>query len=99
MRQELSPPCFRLNRVDFWYNFNMKARELKEYRNRWKAVEAIENEEQQHASLDFRWRQLNSLLSMATALGLEIKVDQDEVDRVRRRWNRLRDLSQERSGG
>jgi hypothetical protein len=76
----------------------MEARELKEYRDRWKAVVAIEKEEQRQANLDFRWRQLNSLVGMAIALGLVFGAGPDEVQMVRRRWNLLKDLSNDRSG-
>jgi hypothetical protein len=77
----------------------MKVEELREYRNRWKAVAVIEKEEQRQASLEFRWRQLNRLLAMATALGLKMNLSQGQVNIVRRRWNRLKDLSEDRHGG
>ena len=77
----------------------MEARELKEYRDRWKAVEVIEKEEQRQVGLDLRWRQLNSLLSIAIALGLEFNANLDEVVIVRRRWNLLKDLSKDRFEG
>lgn len=77
----------------------MEAQELRAYRSRWKAVTSFETEERRQASLELRWRQLNTLLAMATALGLNVKVNQSEVDTVRRRWNLLKGLWQERSGG
>jgi hypothetical protein len=76
----------------------MEARELKEYRDRWKAVVAIEKEEQRQANLDFRWRQLNSLVVMAIALGLVFGASPDEVQMVRCRWNLLKDLSNDLYG-
>jgi hypothetical protein len=77
----------------------MDAKELKEYRARYQAVDAFEKEEQRQATVDDRWRQLNSLLNIAAALGLVVENDQDEVDIVRRRWKRLKDLYLDRSRG
>ena len=77
----------------------MDAKELREYRSRWDAVVAVEREEQRQASVETRWRQLNRLLAMAAALGLDVRVGQREVDTVRRRWNLLKDLSQGHAQG
>ena len=77
----------------------MKVEQLRAYRNRWKAVAAIEKEEQRQANLEFRWRQLNTLLTMATASELKTNLNQGKVDSVRRRWNLLKYLSQNSSGG
>lgn len=76
----------------------MDVSELQAYRNRWKAVAAFENEERRQAALAFRWQQLNRLLTMAAALGLELSNRRRETDIVRYRWNRLKDLVQGRSG-
>lgn len=70
----------------------MDAMEMQEYRSRWRAVVAIEREEQQIASVDFRWRQLNSLLNMAVGLGLLGGAKPSEVERIRQRWNLLKEL-------
>jgi hypothetical protein len=77
----------------------MEAEELREYQDRWRAVVAVEREEQRQASVESRWRQLNRLLAMAAALGLKMNASQGDVDTVRRRWNRLKDLSQSRPQG
>lgn len=61
---------------------------VKEYRDRWEAVAAIELEEQRSASVDQRWRQLNAILQLARGLGLSPAKPDDET--VYRRWARLK---------
>jgi hypothetical protein len=65
---------------------------LKEYRRRWQAVAAVEEVEQQKASLALRWQQLNSIIRLAAGLRLPADRDVKEVDAVRRRWNMLKDI-------
>ena len=77
----------------------MEVEELREYQDRWKAVAAVEREEQRQASEESRWQQLNRLLAMAAALGLKENVSQGDVDAVRRRWNRLKDLAEDHTQG
>lgn len=63
-----------------------------EFRDRWQAVEAVEALEQQTASIELRWRQLNSILRMAIGLGLTVtKSPEDEII-VYQRWVKLRNL-------
>ena len=40
------------------------------YRDRWMAVNKIEMQEQQSASIALRWQQLNSIYRLAKVLGL-----------------------------
>lgn len=65
---------------------------LKAYRKRWQAVVEIENLERQQASFSLRWQQVNSLLRMASALGLVSKSEELQAAEVLQRWNRLRSL-------
>jgi hypothetical protein len=67
----------------------MDQRLVREYRARYKAVAAIEVEEQRSASMALRWRQLNALIQMAIDLGLPLKSDEDESG-VWERWNQLK---------
>ncbi len=69
----------------------MDARLLKEYRDRWRAVRAVEIEEQRRASITVRWQQLNALYAMARDLGLSDQTREDEIETVRQRWARLKD--------
>ena len=71
----------------------MDVEELREYQDRWRAVAAVEREEQRQASVESRWRQLNRLPAMTAALGLSVEANQGEGNTVRRRWNLLKDLS------
>ncbi|HEX9974692.1 MAG TPA: hypothetical protein VGD14_21690 [bacterium] len=65
---------------------------MREFRDRWKAVEAVEAEEQKSASVELRWQQLNSILRMAIGLGLP-RIESTENDViVYQRWVKLRSL-------
>lgn len=67
----------------------MDAQLVREYRERWDAVAAVEAEEQRMASMTLRWQQLNSILRLAAGLGLPLtETDDDEV--VYHRWSELR---------
>jgi hypothetical protein len=65
---------------------------LKAYQNRWQAVAEIKNAELQQTTICQRWKQLNALLRMAAALGLQPENDIEEDDIIYQRWNRLREL-------
>ena len=65
---------------------------LKAYQNRWQAVAEIKNAELQQATIRQRWKQLNTLLRMAAALGLQPENDIEEDDIIYQRWNRVREL-------
>ena len=65
---------------------------MKEFRERWQAVEAIEAEEQRAASIASRWRQLNAILQMAIDMGLDLsELGRDDDEIVWRRWAQLKD--------
>lgn len=61
---------------------------LQKYRQRWAAVEEIEKQEAREASFEQRWQQLNNLVGMARALGINIS-DENEEEVARHRWLRL----------
>ena len=63
--------------------------ELKAYLTRWQAVEEIERQELQNATLELRWKQLNAVSGMA--IGLDIyKSREDEIE-VIQRWVKLKE--------
>ncbi len=59
----------------------------KQYYNRWRQVAQIEHQEQQAASLQQRWIQLNSLWRLAVGLNLLPVTDKTLVWQ---RWARLK---------
>ena len=63
--------------------------QAREYRARWQAVAAIEEEEQRASSVQSRWQQLNAILRLAAGLGLNM-AQPDEEEAVRARWARLK---------
>jgi hypothetical protein len=63
---------------------------MKNFRERWQAVAAIEAEEQRSASIALRWQQTNAILRMAIGLGLPLE-EADESERlVHYRWAQLK---------
>lgn len=62
---------------------------LKAYCARWQAVAEIERQELQTASLELRWRQLNSVIGIAVGLGIFTPAD-DEIE-VFQRWAKLKE--------
>ena len=50
----------------------MDAQRVKEFRDRWQEVEAIEIEEQRMASVALRWQQLNAIFRLAVGLGVTL---------------------------
>lgn len=70
----------------------MQASDLKDYINRWRAVEEIEREEALAMTTEDRWRQLNAIYGIAQALGLLEKMGDDGEEEVWARWNKLRGL-------
>ena len=62
---------------------------LKAYRARWQAVEEIERQELQTASLELRWQQLNAVIGIAIGLGIFMPAE-DEIE-VFQRWARLKE--------
>lgn len=65
---------------------------LKAYQKRWQAVAEVKNTELQRTTICQRWQQMNALLRMAAALGIQPEKDFEEDDIVYQRWNRLREL-------
>jgi len=68
----------------------MDDQQVREFRDRWKAVAAIEAEEKRVASMALRWQQMNTILCLAMGLGLPLTEPDAEEEVVRRRWARLK---------
>lgn len=68
----------------------MREQMMKDFRERWQAVAAIEAQEQRSATVALRWQQTNSILLMAIGLGLPLE-ETDESERlVHHRWAQLK---------
>ena len=65
------------------------ADDLKAYRARWNAVEAVQRKERLSSSLSLRWQQLNIAYGMAKSLGW-LRPDLSEVG-VFERWAKLKE--------
>jgi len=63
---------------------------MKAFRQRWQAVEEIEQQEQRIASTATRWQQLNAILRLAIGLGLWPRQEDGSEIEVRERWVRLK---------
>ena len=63
---------------------------VKEFRDRWQAVAAIEAEEQRKASIALRWQQTNAILRLAIGLGLPLTEPDEEEEAVRQQWAKLK---------
>ncbi len=62
---------------------------LKAYLARWQAVEEVERQELQSATMELRWQQLNAVIRMAIGLGIyESNEDETEVFQL---WAKLKD--------
>jgi uncharacterized metal-binding protein len=72
---------------EYCYNFFVTD-DMKAYRARWQAVSEIERQENQAASIDLRWQQLNALIGLAIGLDI-LKADKSE-DEVYQRWAKLK---------
>ena len=62
---------------------------LKDYIDRWQAVEEVELQELQTSTLELRWQQLNAVIGMAIGLGI-FEHTEDETE-VIQRWAMLKD--------
>jgi len=62
---------------------------MRQFREHWQAVAAIEREEQREASVALRWQQLNAILRLAMGLELPLRERLDE-EAVRQRWVKLK---------
>lgn len=67
----------------------MDKRLVREFRERYEAVAAIEAQEQRTALLEVRWQQLNSIFRLARESGVTQTESVDE-DMVYQRWARLK---------
>ena len=61
----------------------------KQFRDRWQAVAAVQEQEQRAASIDLRWKQLNAIWQLALGLGVQSEPDETE-SLVRERWAKLK---------
>ena len=68
----------------------MDEESLRQFRERWQAVAAVEAAEQQSAPIALRWQQLNAVLRLAAGLGLSLERDTEE-EVVWRRWAQLKE--------
>lgn len=64
--------------------------ELKSYLARWQAVDEIERQELQNATLELRWQQLNAIIGMAIGLNIYKSRGENEVE-VIQRWLKLKE--------
>ncbi len=67
----------------------MDSQLIREYRNRYQAVEAVELAERRDADTRLRWKQLNATLQMALDLGLQTREAETGESEVWRRWAKL----------
>jgi hypothetical protein len=69
----------------------MNRQQAREFRERWRAVEAVEAKEQRTTPITLRWQQTNAIFQMAGGLGLLRTEDDAETEAVRRRWAMLKE--------
>jgi hypothetical protein len=68
----------------------MQAQEIAEYRRRWQAVNEVEEMERRASTMEERWRQINAMIGMARALGLDLtQLDEDDLI-VYERWAQIK---------
>lgn len=60
------------------------------YRDRWRAVEAVEREEHRAASVALRWQQTNAIFRLAMGMGLLPNSLDDQEQEIYRRWAALK---------
>jgi hypothetical protein len=65
------------------------------YKERWRAVAEIEQEEQRTISIETKWRQLNSIISLAIRMGI-FKPDPSE-ELVYAQWAKLKEKADRQS--
>ena len=59
------------------------------YQTRWQAVEEIERQELQNATIELRWQQLNAVIGMAIGLGIFKSVEDDF--HIFQQWAKLKE--------
>jgi hypothetical protein len=62
------------------------------YRDRWRAVEAVEREEHRAASVALRWQQTNAIFRLAKGMGLLSNNLDDQEQEIYRRWAKLKGI-------
>ena len=67
----------------------MEVGNIRLYKDRWKAVEEIEQQELRAMTLEEHWRKLNAIARFAIEMGIEKKQDDGEMD-VFLRWAELK---------
>jgi hypothetical protein len=67
----------------------MEVGDIRLYRDRWKAVEAIERQELRAMTPEEHWRKLNAIARFAIEMGMENKQDDSEME-VFLRWAELK---------
>jgi hypothetical protein len=67
----------------------MEVGDIRLYRDRWKAVEAIERQELRAMTPEEHWRKLNAIARFAIEMGMENKQDDSEME-VLLRWAELK---------
>jgi hypothetical protein len=65
------------------------------YKERWRAVAEIELQELRKTSVETKWRQLNSIISLAIRMGI-FKPDPSE-ELVYQQWAKLKEKTDRRS--
>jgi hypothetical protein len=68
----------------------MDVDQVKNYVNRWKAVEALEKEESLAMTIEQRWRKLNAIFGLGISLRLFDQRPDQHKEYVWKRWNLLR---------
>lgn len=67
----------------------MEVGNIRLYKDRWKAVEEIEQQELRAMGLEEHWRKLNAIARFAIEMGMERKPDDSEME-VFLRWAELK---------
>jgi hypothetical protein len=67
----------------------MEVGDIRLYKERWKAVEEIEQQELRAMTLEEHWRKLNAIVRFAIEMGMEQDKDNGEME-VFWRWAKLK---------
>ena len=70
----------------------MSKESLRQFRDRWQAVAAVELQAQRAASITLRWQQMNAIFRLAFGLQLPIASSDREEEVVRQRWIKLKGM-------
>jgi hypothetical protein len=65
------------------------------YKERWKAVAEIEEQELRTTSISMKWRQLNSIINLAKRMGIFTQDLSEEL--VYQRWAKLKEKAEKQS--